>query len=486
LCQPRFETLLRFSGFHDKDSTLTIIIAILILDAENHLSSTAGISYAYDGDGKRVAKFAYVSVCEVQSGASQPQTATPAAITCLPPKKRVTVAEPQNVYFYGQSSAPLEEVIETCNSSGQCTPSSSTEYVFFAGQRVAKLLGSSIDYYFSDHLGTTRVVTDSSGNILDDSDFYPFGGERPIVGPSSGNTYKFTGKERDSESGLDNFGARHYASSMGRFMTPDPAGIAFSVLSAPQSWNLYSYVQNNPLKFTDPDGRECVWDDGSFDSKDDASTGSYAQCSAAGGHYFDPSTFTSGGGQDWSSQANQGLADFIQRGEEAGPAPDISQASSLDTSTTGQTTTINFSGINWFGSQWRFGNHPFRDNNPGDILSGGFTDNHGSIGNDGRFAVFPTSGTGQQALDSLLHGPGYINVSIDDAVARYAPAMENNTAGYQQFLQNVVGVSGNASLSSLTPQQFSALENGIARYEGFYAPGGYSVTATSVIGVPHQ
>jgi len=63
--------------------------------------------------------------------------------------------------------------------------------------------------------------------------------------------------------------------------------------------------------------------------------------------------------------------------------------------------------------------------------------------------------------------------------------MENDTAGYQQFLQNVVGVSGNATLSSLTQGQFASLENGIARFEGFYAPGGYSVTATSVVGVPH-
>jgi RHS repeat-associated protein len=70
--------------------------------------------------------------------------------------------------------------------------------------------------------------------------------------------YKFTGKERDTETGLDYFGARYNASTMGRFMSPDPvAGEAAS----PQSLNLYSYVRNNPLKFIDPTGMIVEWHD---------------------------------------------------------------------------------------------------------------------------------------------------------------------------------------------------------------------------------
>jgi RHS repeat-associated protein len=60
--------------------------------------------------------------------------------------------------------------------------------------------------------------------------------------------HKFTGKERDSESGLDNFGARYFGSGMGRFMTPDwsakPQGVPYAVLDDPQSLNLYAYVRN--------------------------------------------------------------------------------------------------------------------------------------------------------------------------------------------------------------------------------------------------
>lgn len=63
-----------------------------------------------------------------------------------------------------------------------------------------------------------------------------------------------TGKERDTESGLDNFIKRYHASSLGRFMTPDPVGVMKQKLFDPQQWNMYSYVRNNPLRFTDPLG----------------------------------------------------------------------------------------------------------------------------------------------------------------------------------------------------------------------------------------
>jgi RHS repeat-associated protein len=66
-----------------------------------------------------------------------------------------------------------------------------------------------------------------------------------------------TGKERDSESGNDYFGARYYASTMGRFMSPDPKMASGHAMN-PQSWNRYSYSLNNPLKFFDPDGKEAI------------------------------------------------------------------------------------------------------------------------------------------------------------------------------------------------------------------------------------
>jgi RHS repeat-associated protein len=71
----------------------------------------------------------------------------------------------------------------------------------------------------------------------------------------------FTGKERDSESGLDNFGARYDSSSFGRFMSPDwaagkPSAVPYAEWADPQSLNLYSYVRNNPLERIDADGHD--------------------------------------------------------------------------------------------------------------------------------------------------------------------------------------------------------------------------------------
>ena len=63
-----------------------------------------------------------------------------------------------------------------------------------------------------------------------------------------------TGKERDTESGNDYFGARYYASSMGRFMSPDPLYLEFHRLVDPQQLNLYAYGRNNPLRYTDSTG----------------------------------------------------------------------------------------------------------------------------------------------------------------------------------------------------------------------------------------
>ena len=95
-----------------------------------------------------------------------------------------------------------------------------------------------------------------------------------------------TGKERDSESGNDYFGARYYASSMGRFMSPDPGWFMEADLTNPQRWNLYSYALNNPLKLIDPNGMDqCIWDDGSSDDRPEDGGATQQECSDQGGNW---------------------------------------------------------------------------------------------------------------------------------------------------------------------------------------------------------
>ncbi len=147
-------------------------------------------------------------------------------------------------YWYGLGSEPLDE----SDTHGNITD----EYVYFGGKRVSHRVVSTNALYFygDDMLGTSRTIFTSAGVLCYDADFYPFGGERPYTNTCAQN-YKFTGKERDAESNLDNFGARYFGSSMGRFMSPDPLA---GHTEDPQTLNRYVYVRDNPLSLTDPTG----------------------------------------------------------------------------------------------------------------------------------------------------------------------------------------------------------------------------------------
>jgi RHS repeat-associated protein len=96
-------------------------------------------------------------------------------------------------------------------------------------------------------------IARTSLTVVDSMDYLPFGEQ---ISGDTGTTHKFTGKERDSESGLDNFGARYDSSQYGRFMSPDPLMVNELRLINPQRWNQYSYSINNPITYADPDGRD--------------------------------------------------------------------------------------------------------------------------------------------------------------------------------------------------------------------------------------
>jgi len=138
-----------------------------------------------------------------------------------------------------------------------------SEYVFFDGERVARkdFPGNTVAYYFSDHLKTASVITDASGTIKADSDYYPWGGELQFVANDS-NDYKFTGKKRDAETGLDYFGARYYSNGLARWVSADwsatPVPVPYADFGDPQSLNLYSYVRGLPTTRADLDGH-CDW-----------------------------------------------------------------------------------------------------------------------------------------------------------------------------------------------------------------------------------
>jgi RHS repeat-associated protein len=209
-------------GYADGRGNVTAIGGMLrsfTYDAENRLATSTvngvGTTNTYDGDGRRVMK----------SG----QNGTP--------------------YTYYVYDA-LGQLAAEYSSTG---PTSSGT-IFLA----------------EDHLGSTRQTSDSNGNNQQCHDYKPFGedlqqgtGGRTTCYPASANpaypslpdvqAMKFTGKERDAETGMDYFGARHLSGGQGRFMSAD---IGPFHPENPQSWNRYVYAVNNPLFYVDPDGQD--------------------------------------------------------------------------------------------------------------------------------------------------------------------------------------------------------------------------------------
>ena len=136
---------------------------------------------------------------------------------------------------------------------------------------VAAQAGDVVEYYHLDAIGNVRAVTNEAGQVIERHDYLPYG-EECTTGPCAANLSltpgqpkRFTGKERDTETGFDYFGARYYGSRIGRFTTVDPVYTWRDNLVDPQRWNRYAYARNNPLRYTDPDGRQTAPQPGTLD-----------------------------------------------------------------------------------------------------------------------------------------------------------------------------------------------------------------------------
>ncbi|MBE0656368.1 MAG: RHS repeat-associated core domain-containing protein [Bryobacteraceae bacterium] len=248
--------------------------------------SAAAQTYVYDRYGNR----AVLSSSYIPIAAQSPVVSsdTEAAVTSIFPSNRWSGGTHDNAgnqtARYGGTFAYDAENRVTSSTVGTVT----TTYAYDGeGRRVKKdavvmvydafgklaveyggtPAGTGRQYLTADHLGSTRLVTNSTGGDAKCSDYLPFGEEIPQGINSRGTCYaaftdprqKFTGKERDAETGLDYFGARYLSGAQGRFTTPDRLNVTEDRLISPSNTlNKYGYAANNPLRFIDPDGRDVV------------------------------------------------------------------------------------------------------------------------------------------------------------------------------------------------------------------------------------
>ncbi len=110
--------------------------------------------------------------------------------------------------------------------------------------KLRQTANGTVSYFINDHLGTTRVLADSSGLISSSLSYGSYGN---VTSGSASTRYLYTGRETDSDIGLIYYRARFYDPEQGRFISEDPVGLEGGI-------NLFAYVENNPLRFTDPSG----------------------------------------------------------------------------------------------------------------------------------------------------------------------------------------------------------------------------------------
>jgi RHS repeat-associated protein len=234
----------------------------VVYDGAGNILNDGVNQYLYDGEGRICAVATEgVSGSAQLSGYiynAQGQRIAKGSITAWSCDPTVNGFKPMSDYVLGLSGEQVTEM--GMDASGVMAWQHTNVYAL--GQLIATYDNDGLHFYLNDPLGTRRAQTDYAGVVEQSCASLPFGDALNCTNSLQFPTeHHFTGKERDQESGNDYFEARYYSSAMGRFMSPDWSAkedpVPYAQLDDPQSLNLYSYVRNNPLARTDPDGHCC-------------------------------------------------------------------------------------------------------------------------------------------------------------------------------------------------------------------------------------
>lgn len=213
-------------------------------DAAGNLSNDGTHKYYYDAesriiqvDGSTLGACSTATACYVYNASGE--------------RVRKTTGGTSVDYLYDLAS---HEIIEL-SSSGVMNRGE----VYAGNRHIATYELGTTYLNFSDWLGTKRLRTLATGVTCETITNLPFGDDQITSGSCADSSpMHFTGKQRDVESNLDNFGARYDSASLGRFMTPDLVTFTHDP-SDPQTWNKYSYAFNRPTVLVDFDGRWPQW-----------------------------------------------------------------------------------------------------------------------------------------------------------------------------------------------------------------------------------
>jgi RHS repeat-associated protein len=231
--------------------------------ATNRLTAVNGSSVSYDAAGQMLqtstALYTYDGGGMMTSTLSSGQPASLYIYT--PGDERIAsvavngTVEVSSSWTFRDASGRVLRRLDRQQQSGQWTWVWRQDYIYNGDQMLASENDEppTTRHYFTDHLGSPRLTTDSGGMLVGFAAYLPFGAQVQASGVS--DMQKFTGHERDP-SGLDYMHARYYSAGMGRFLSVDPVMDREKALKEPQRWNRYSYVINNPLRYRDPDGRQ--------------------------------------------------------------------------------------------------------------------------------------------------------------------------------------------------------------------------------------
>src|SRR3989338_10677948 len=150
----------------------------------------------------------------------------------------------ESTYYMNTRPADFIQVINTNGTIINET------YIYLQDKLIAKYdTNGRKFFYHPDHLGSTSLVTNESGDVVEDLLYLPYG---DVLSGTEISRFGYTGQENDLESGFMDYGARQYDARFSRFIQPDPV---ISDIYNPQNLNRYAYVLNNPYKYVDPDGR---------------------------------------------------------------------------------------------------------------------------------------------------------------------------------------------------------------------------------------